>query len=312
MLCDPARTMLLCRLVPSGYQSDIFPSTMTILSTIGPRLLPGGALLLIPVLLQAQTVVTEYKGVMGGSIPITMSLQKKVERIDDGGRMVEVTRYSGSYWYDSHAGKPIHLSGSITRYNDQPDDPFGVIQIEEEADGNRTGIFSGQITSGGVFTGNWNNPEYTKRSPFILYPVSSGGAGAARRDLEDLSIFWKEFQALVKKDQKEGIADKTFFPLPGSGYVLGRWDRGLDRKEFLKNYKKIFGPEAKRTVENTGLAEMYPSVASSENLWGLPGGTVLYFMVFDSERGGEQGAPAVGFGFGKVDGAYRLLVIEVG
>ncbi len=284
---------------------------MNLLSTIGPYPLLGGALLLMPALLHAQTPAVEYKGVIGGDMPITMSLQRKVERMDDGGQMVDVTRYSGSYWYDTH-GTPVRLSGFTTRYNSQPDDPFGVIQIEEETDGNRTGSFSGQITSGGVFTGNWNNADYTKRYPFILYPVSAGGAGAARRELEDLLAFWKEFQALVKKDDKEKIADKTVFPLPGSGYVLGRWDRGLDRKEFLKNYKKIFGPEARRTVEKTGLADMYPSVVSTENLWGLPGGTVLYFMVFDSGRAGEEGAPAVGFGFGKVNGVYRLLVMELG
>lgn len=282
---------------------------MNILSTIGPRPLLGGTLLLIPVLLHAQTATTEYKGVIGGTIPITMSLQKRVERMDDGGQMVNITRYSGSYSYDSY-GTPIHLSGFTTRYDDQPDDPFGVIQIEEEADGNRTGSFSGQLAAGGVFTGNWNNADYTKSHPFILYPVSAGGAEAARRDLEELSAFWKEFQALVKKDDKERIADMAAFPLPGSGYVLGRWDRGLDRKEFLKNYKKIFDRQAKQQLEQTASAELYPTVASAENLWGLPGGTVLYFMVVNYKVAGEEGEHAIGFGFGKAGGVYKLLVAE--
>lgn len=162
---------------------------------------------------------TKYTGTLEGGLHITMELSKFTADM------------SGTYYY-SHVGQPLFLTGQC--------DPLGTFTLDEnDADGKRTGTFSGKVLDNGArVEGSWLSGDGTKKLSFAarriaLHGDESGSAIAGSQSAEThldypvfLSAFGPAYAAV--NEAVQAVLRPRFSEYAGQ-FVSTAAELGLDR-----------------------------------------------------------------------------------
>lgn len=265
------------------------------------------SLLFVSQALIAQKRSRVFNGVVGESLVVQMQLED--EPLMEGGRQAG-TRYVGSYSHASSGGA-VPIAGTY-KWLDGKENAFPRLLLREQNGSEFAGTFSGQINPQGYFIGTWTSADETETFPFMLRAEDSPEINVAAEEYKSFITFLANFQSAVKSGNKSKLADMTIFPLPGSGYIIGKMLRGITRDEFLSNYGKIFNGPTRKILLKVRSTEIFPRIKeeklSDDEL--VPIGTVVYevFGVY----GDKENGPGVSFGFARVNGEYKLVFLQKG
>ena len=288
----------------------LIPFILTEAPVMNVRIISRISIIAFSLLVASQALIAQkrsrvFTGVVGESLVVRMVLDD--EPLMEGGRQ-NGTRYTGTY---SHANtpSPVPIAGTY-KWLDGKENIFPRVILREQTGSEMAGTFSGQINGQGYYIGLWTSADETETLPFTLRAGDSSGNSMAEEEHKRFMAFIADFQAALKGGNKNKLADMTIFPLPGSGYLVGKMLRGITRDEFMKHYGKIFDAPARKALLQMKTSNVVPRIKEEKlsDDGPVPIGTVVY-EVF-ATYGKDGGGPSVSFGFANVNGEFKLVFLQ--
>ena len=180
-------------------------------------------------------------------------------------------KFKGTYIYDKYR-KAINIDGKINDANK-------ITLYEYDNEQNVTGTFIGTLNKDDTITGTWKDKNETKKYKYKLQLVDilSGSEYGHRYDVAgfskdtDVIEFVERIQKYVKNDDSANLSKLISYPVTVT--IDGKNVEIKSKKQFVKNYNKIFTTEYKNTLLNAYASYLFANWqgimvgSGAKNIW---------------------------------------------
>ncbi|HWT74765.1 MAG TPA: hypothetical protein VN258_08635 [Mobilitalea sp.] len=182
----------------------------------------------------------------------------------------EESKVVGTYIYDKYR-KEINIDGKITGNK--------IILNEYDVSHNVTGTFQGVLKEDDTISGVWQDKKGIHKYKFKLKlnDILTGGEYGHRYDVagfdqdKDVAEYVTKFREYVKNDDASNISELISYPITVT--IDDKFVDIKNKKQFIKNYTKIFTDDFKNAIINANTNYMFANWqgvmfgANLKNVW---------------------------------------------